>query len=526
MTTPPDDTTLTPILASAFSALWRQRYHGAANVGGVRYQLMYFSHRVFDLYNADAPDEIVGEGIEDVDLASVTLGNEYVQIKHARRGLAWGTFVDALLGFVPALRDDPTARLTLVTDVRLQGAVRDVIAASDAGRALPKAPARKLARAFADAPVTAETVLERLCVEIQSEAALIADLTAAVTQHFAVATGNEELYALAIFADLAERASRRIAVRRADLEVLRARIETAISRGPVNPAVRDGFVGPLSFVASDRSDDYYEGRAARPDHIAAGLDVLRGAVAAQIDESLARVPVCVVLASSGQGKSTAAYRYAHDHYRPESRFAVGTCQDEADVGQIAQYLRSRLGLGLPLLVVIDGLSRRTRLWHRLAHDLADTPVSFLVTAREEDWFRYAGETAGSGWDVVRPRLTFDEAEHVFVALKERGRVAPGVPSARWAFERVRARGLLIEFIYLVTHGQLLSERLAAQLAAMDELDEDPGKFDALRLVSVAQRYGARVRTTDLARDVAFRRDPGRSLDALIGEYLVHDQETN
>ncbi len=515
----PADTRLPHVL----TALLERRYHGAANVRGVRYQLLYFVWRAFDLYDDRAPDELIGEGLEDVDLRSVTSGNEYVQVKGYERGLPWRDFVAILRGFLPVFRSDPEARFTIVTSTGLSRDVRAVDGFVRGARSLPPDLARTLAREFAgDESSSVDALLRQLRFVILPEERLRRDLLAAVAERFAVTIGNEELYVGALFAELASRAGNRVAVRRHDVELVRVRVEEAVNRGTVNPAVRDRFVAPLAFTPTANTEDYYEGRGARPDHIAAGLDVRRPDLAARIGEILSRVQACIVLASSGQGKSTAALRHAADHYHPEAVIAVRVCQRESEAGQIARFLRSRLRLGLPLLVVIDGLGRRTRLWYRLAAELADAPVSFLLTAREEDWFRYAGQTTGFTWDVVKPQLGLLEAERIFAELQRRGRVAAGVPSARWAFERVREWGLLIEFIYLVTHGRLLTERLEEQVRVIGALREDPGKLEALRLVSVAQRYGARVRTVDLAHHARFRGDPGQGIDALVGEYLVCD----
>jgi len=513
-----------PILNNLLTNLLRKRYHGASNVHGVLYQLLYFTQRAFDLYAENAPDELVGEGLEDVDLRSIVLGNEYVQVKHYAHGLPWGKFIDILRGFLPVLEADATARFTIVTNLRFGPDIDAIERFTHGGRQLKPDLHRRLRTALSaeDGMITA--LLARLRFKIISEDRLLRALSAGIVQHFAVATGTEDLYAAVLFSELAERAGNRVAVRREDLENVRARVTEFISRGTVNPAVRDGFVSPIAFQPSARSDDYYEGRAARPDHIVANLDVPRVEAVTRITDALTRVQACIIVASSGQGKSTLAFRYAFEHYRSESVITVNVCQHEADVGQIDRYLRGRLQLGLPLLVLIDGLGRRTRLWHRLATKLADAPVSFLISTREEDWFRYRGETSAFTWDLVKPELTLPEAERIFATLQARGRVAPGVRSAHWAYERVREHGLLIEFVYLVTHGQSLAERLAEQMASFRALREDPAKIQVLRLVSVADRYGARVRVADLLRSVRFRDDPGAGIDALIGEYVVRERD--
>ena len=88
-------------------------------------------------------------------------------------------------------------------------------------------------------------------------------------------------------------------------------------------------------------------------------------------------------------------------------------------------------------------------------------------------------------------------------------------------EKIADRKLLIEFTYLITHGQMLEERLRTQVQEIDRLGEDPAKLQILRLVSVAQLYGARITSESLLQSVAFQRDPDLTLQSLEGEYILH-----
>lgn len=511
-------------LPDALTELLKRRYHGAANVSGVRYQLLYFVWRAFDLYADPGPDEVLGEGVEDLDLRSVTLGNEYVQVKYRGRSLSWGDFTAILGGFLPLIAADPSASLRVVTSTGLTSDM-DALAKSVRGtRPLSQRSRKALADLISqeEAVVTVDNLLQRLRFEIISEDDLLSRIRAAIIGQFGVTTGNEDLYLAALFAEVSSRAGNRIAVRRSDVEGIRQRVEEQVARGGVNPAVRDGFIRPLTFTAGADADAYYQGRAARPDHIAANFDVQRTRISERIEEVLRQNQSCIVVASSGQGKSSLAYRYTFDHYLHECTFDLRVCQEESDAGQIVQFLRARLRIGLPLLVVVDNLGARTRLWHRVVAELAGQPVAFLVTAREEDWHRYAGETASFTWQTVRPTLSLAEASQIYAELKRRGRVAPNVPSAQWAYEQVRTRGLLIEFVYLITHGRLLADRLEEQVRALASFTEDPGKLEALRLVSVAQCYGARIEIITLLRAANFRGDAQQGLRSLEGEYLVID----
>lgn len=508
----------------ALNHLLQKRYHGASNIRGVQYQVLYFCLRAFDLFLDDGPDCLLGEGLEDIDLWSVRLGNEYVQVKHLGRPMDQSIFGGIVSSFRDVLVADPSAKLRIVTDARWSGKLDTLQNATNEGQSLTASARANLGRLLGpDFPVTPEEFLQRLKFERISEPQICERLEAAIVERFGVANGNEALYVQALFHELMSRSGNRIEVNRTDLTAVHMAVEELVSAGTVNPAVRDGYIQRLAFVSEGHTEDYYEGRAARPGHIASRLDVPRPKIMARIEEVFRRHSVCVVVTSSGQGKSTLGYRYCHDRHLPQTTYTLKACQTEADVGQICRFLRSQMRAKLPLLILVDNLSARTELWHRVASALAGEPVTFLVTARQEDWFRYAGQTAGFSWAVVTPYLSLEEAKQIFAELSKRGRIVPGVTSAGAAYEKVQDRQLLIEYIYLLTHGHLLHERLEEQIAALHQSDQDPGMVEAIRLVSTAHHYGAQVRAERLAAHAGFRQDPQQGLRALENEYILCSQ---
>lgn len=240
----------------------------------------------------------------------------------------------------------------------------------------------------------------------------------------------------------------------------------------------------------------------------------------RIHEALKSAGACVIRTASGQGKSTLLYRYAFKHYQPETTFIVKHLGDESMVGPIKQAILSRIALGLPILVLIDNVRADLRFWHRLVSELAGQDVRVLVTMREEDWYRYSGGARGFGREIVTPTLSLEEARQIYHEFKQKNRIAQGVRSAEWAFEQVSERQLLIEFTYLITHGQMLADRLSEQARDMERMGEGRAKLHILRLVSVAQAYEARVPVATLLRHVDFDQDPDSTIESLQREYLL------
>ncbi|MDP9350422.1 MAG: hypothetical protein M3P51_02610, partial [Chloroflexota bacterium] len=215
-----------------------------------------------------------------------------------------------------------------------------------------------------------------------------------------------------------------------------------------------------------------------------------------------------------------AYRYILDHWPPEHTVQVRSVASDEAVATISDYIRFRSLMGLPIRVYIDADST-TRLWPRVAEAARASGAQVLVTVRTEDWQRYAIESL-SRLEVIEPSLEREEAARIFSVFKERHRIGEFVDSADWAYERLSPPHLLLEFVYLITHGEMLQDRLRDQIRQFQLLNEDPSKIDILRLVSLASALGATVSTDRLIDIVQFRDDPQTTIQSLTGEFLTVD----
>jgi hypothetical protein len=139
--------------------------------------------------------------------------------------------------------------------------------------------------------------------------------------------------------------------------------------------------------------------------------------------------------------------------------------------------------------------------------------------RTEDWHRYALD-ALTRREILEPTLAREEAEEIFRVFRARGQVHPTVVSAGWAFERLRAPHLLLEYVYLITHGEMLEDRLRDQVREFRRLNEDPKKTEVLRITSLANALGAPVLLNRLLAAVPLRDDPQEVIGSLLGEYIT------
>ena len=77
-------------------------------------------------------------------------------------------------------------------------------------------------------------------------------------------------------------------------------------------------------------------------------------------------------------------------------------------------------------------------------------------------------------------------------------------------------------MYLITHGEMLENRLRDQIREFRRLVEDPKKTEVLRLVSLANALGAPVLVDRILDAVPLRDDPQDVVGSLVGEYVALD----
>ncbi|MEW5949055.1 MAG: hypothetical protein AB1711_06545 [Thermodesulfobacteriota bacterium] len=523
-----------PSIDNQLNQLFESRYHGAANISGIKYQLTYAVYRTFDLFKPDAPDSIQLEGIEDVDLkghkhiefTGFNVSNEYVQVKTSKKAWDWSRFARSgiIQNFLPVLSADQTATLLVVTNFGYTGALDEFVKFCKGDRNILSNKMNRnlhdLCRRAGYQGIDLKELIRHISFVRIIDEELMKKVTDAIITAFDLTTCNADLYFGVLMSNFIELASQRKEVRRVDLESIRLFVQEQINLGSKNPATQNGWIERLKFEKEEHPEDYYEGKNARLGHILADLDVRRHDWEIRIHEALQRSHVCIVRASSGQGKSTLLYRYAFEHYHPETALVIKQLSDESMVSPIKQAVVARQRLGLPILIFIDNVSEGLQFWHKLAAEFAGQEVYFLITIREEDWFRYSGNASGFVWEIVTPTLSLQEAQNIFSQFQSKGKIASGVPSAEWAYEQVADRQLLIEYTYLVTHGQMLADRLKDQVKQLQRLGEDQAKLQILRLVSVAQAYGAKVAIKSILQHIPFEQDPDSTLRSLEREYLL------
>ncbi|WP_420641282.1 hypothetical protein [Candidatus Leptofilum sp.] len=268
--------------------------------------------------------------------------------------------------------------------------------------------------------------------------------------------------------------------------------------------------------------EFFEGGFTNYSHIVADLDFQRAGKAAEIKAAFAKSNIVIVHAASGQGKTTIALRYLHDHYPNDWRFSIARIENVKHALSAANALSGfASALQAPVAVHMD-VNPRDRDWIELARQLAKHPyLNILITVREEDYRRANVSTFDFNYEPIDLHFNENEARKIFEraqAHQLQNRFL-NFSSAWNAF----GSGPLLEFVHLLTQTETLRQRLESQVNRIrNEVREkhlDTNELHLLRLVAVATAFEARINTLLLIKSLKLP-EPGTTLNYFENEYLI------
>jgi hypothetical protein len=508
--------------AQHLSSLLQARFHGAVNIRGIRYQILYSLVVAMRLYeDGHAQDAVRLEGLEDIDLLGLHTADEYIQVKTADSPWNWAKLKQPVAGFLDVLRTEAHSQFVLAVNFSL----RDDIAKLALLPTLPTSHQaslnkkfRKLCREVGGDDTEADRLIKQLRIVSLPEEQLWQDLTRSVATEWQLASEAVGTYIAVLVNTFLDWAARRATITRSDLERVRAKVGEALSREAEFQAYGSGLINRLSWQHDNNLADFFDAKGTRPAHIAAGLDVVRSTWLTKIEQAVNASKVCILRASSGQGKTALAYRFAYNVWPHDETFVLRVAQTHEQVELVRNFLEFRTQAGLPTYLLVDDAGYQTQLWPVVAESCSAMGIPIVVTVRNEDWIRFARHTA-LRYEVLDPALERDEAHQIFENLQAVNKLHSSVDSAEWAYERVGEPHLLIEYIYLLTHGQMLEDRLRDQVVQFHRLNEDPAKTEIVRRVSLADTLGAPVQARELLRSLPVSVDVQQLLQAIRGEYV-------
>lgn len=512
-------------MVDSLDTLLRGRFHGAANIYGIRYQLKYAAHALFGLYESGGPTQVRFEGIEDVDLVGMKLGSTLVQAKASRNGWAWKrTLADPIKSFMSCLRLDPSARFELVTSFPLNndlGRLQQRNGLKPRDREKVEYKFQTLCSELGFDGHEAAQLLLRLELRHLTESYLDKTFQLSILKHWESVSPLS--YVAPLIARCLEWASDRESISRSDLELLRDDIAERMAIERSHYARANHLVSKVDWNSDLAPSDFQDGRDTRPGHIADNLPVERPLWEERVMRGLEMHGACIIRGPSGAGKSTIAFRAALKRAQQHACLLVHQVQSETDVGEIRDYLRARINLGIYPILIVDDAARRRGFWPDLVRACASLGLNILITIRTEDWNTSA--SAGLRVAEVEPWLSREEASQLYGSLIKTIGSTAQPPKLEWALEQLGKPPLLMEFVHLIVRGTTLRDRLADQLKRTLDKENDRVRRAILRRVSLCHLAGTPLDIRKTLASLSPQGDVQALLSGLEGEFIRHDAQT-
>ena len=526
-------------LPQSIAQLAKRRNGGRVNIRGIEFQLHFAINKALTELSVDNKLAFIRlEGIEDIDLHNKiqTDDKKFYQVKFNNDSLTANKLwhMGVLQNFIETYLLDNEARFTIVVNKSSRDSKTNFNAElkeEDINYWFRRIEAFKNENRSRDwdwSTFDIKKFLKSITIETTDYDSLRADNERLIVNFFSLSNATFTLYLNALFFELFYISKTGGTFDFHHLTKLGVRVGDEISLGDRNPAIQNKLIEKVKFSNYVQKDltRYYDGQPAMPFHISMGLAVARPKIENRIISHLSEFDCVAIKASSGQGKSTVAWRVCYElNTKGREIYQVHSCSTMEQVGGLVNFLESRTLIGEAPVVVLDGLSSHFLNWTELASRLASTSINFIITTREEDWSLYGSEAykIQLGEPIL---MNFDavEARRIYEELKKKNRVHPTCRDWQSAWETVQARGLLMEYVYLITRGEMLSRRLKSQLSRLNFAGDGAAKLAILRLISFADTIGLMLKTDRIRKYVRseFRMesDIGEIFNQLEDEYFV------
>lgn len=521
-----------PIIKDIISPLeyiLSKRIGGAVNINGIHYQILYACLTILKELNKGTNMSIQLEGIEDLDINNPQVrfsNSEYIQIKTSKNKLDAGTFwnLGVLQNYIEIYNIDPNSRFKLVYNMNIaSGSLKELIdnKLSDSSRKYWEDKLATLEYSGINYP----QFLKSISFESISVNGIIEQIICVLHQKWDVNKGAEKQFLQSLFYNVLSWSKNRKKVVYNDIKLLFQEILDSYSITPTNDAIKNNWISSVKYELQNKDySNYYDGKAALPIHIAQGLPVRRIAWENKIKDQLDISDIIVIKSSSGQGKSTLAWQVGFNLKDNYSIYQIQFCPDWDSANSIVQFIESRINLGQLPLIIVDGLNNTIQGWKYITEKTVGLPVKYIITARNEDWYRYGSEIPKVSLHIININLSVEEAKNIYKQLEKKKKLHKDVTSWQSSWEKVQDSSLLIEYTYLLTKGEMIEDRLKYQISTLNKTQSSNSKVEILRMVSLADCMNIKIKTSNLIpyieKTVGFQQDRGETLKELENEYFL------
>ena len=509
------------------SSISDKRIGGAVNIKGLNFQFLYACYKIFDELSYEQKENSIGlEGIEDIDILH---NNEYIQLKSSKNTIDASKFWDmhVLKNYLEVYQQktDVTFRFVHNTTIA-KGYLKGLVEKNIKSDVLQYWTTKLHQLGFKN-DVDIKNFLQKITFEKVNKEELITKCKKLFIEKFGINSGTEEQFLISLWHHVSIWSERKKVVNYLDLLQVLQLVKDSFSKSPKNRAIEQNWITKVAFDSVNKTSDsgYFDGKSAKPMHISMGLPTRREHWETCIQKSLENVDITVIKASSGQGKSTLAWQVAYSFNTFGFHiYQLNYLDDIEKIEQVFDYIEARLKISQLPIIVIDGLNQIVSQWGLFIERLSELPVKVIVTTREEDWYRFGMDASQVQYDIIDIQLLEDEAQVVFTQLKSKNRIHKDIKTWEPVWEQIESKGLLIEYVYLLTHGKMIKERLEQQIKQLNSETDASAKIEILRLVALADILNIKIRTKKLTSyiqsSIGFQSDRGELYKMLEQEYYV------
>ena len=520
---------------STIQELQQSRNGGQIALRGYSFQFLYSCHLMLSALNDNTT--LCLEGIEDIDQIECIEDKTNItniQLKYSNQRQDASFMYDVLKNFLEAYLLDKNRSFKLVYDFSVANGNLSKLIDNKLDKASTDYWRSTIDKIKKGMPVWNWEIydfndfMSKLTFEKIEKSALETKIENDLIQNYGIVSDNISIFTNGIKMFCFDSMQNRSVVGYSDIQQLIENIKFDISKGPSNPAY--SWITKINFdkhQAGTSDLSFYEGKKATPLDIARGTAVARPILEKEVMDSIEKNTVTVIKSSSGQGKTTLALKVAfllQSNYTP---YQLSCCNDIKEVGNIIQYFKVRTRLGEKPLIVLDNLDAHLSQWDKLVQ-IMQSNVSYnykiLITTREEDWYNFSGDISSiRSLNIIKPVLSEEEAKEIFTAFKLSGKVHSKILNWQSAWSKIADKQLLIEYIYLITHGEMLSERIFSQMKEIGNSSSGNVKFEILRKVCFADICGVKLNIYKLLSGLQEKSgcDSGELLKSMMDEFLVN-----
>jgi hypothetical protein len=516
---------------STIKQIEASRTGGQIALAGFTYQLLYSCYLALTYVNETISLKL--EGVEDIDILGVK--NRHIQVKQSENKKDAGFMNDVLKNFLEVYLLDNQRNFELVYDFEVaRGCFQKLIAKSITADD-EKYWYAVIEKIQTDNPewnwqnFDFNDFIGKLSFTNVKKTWLIDELDTEIIKRCEITSTNERLFINGLMSFCAEKMKNGERVSVHDIDVLIQEIKDDISKGGKNPAVH--WVKKIDFnkVIPNQDDrSYFEGKKATPADIVSNFPVRRLTVEKQIEDSINENNITIIKSSSGQGKTTLAWQVAYNLRTEYSIYQVVWCKETKEVDNIIEYIKTRIRMGEKIILVLDNLDLQLKEWNFLARRLNEeipliSQYKIVVTTREDDWYSYSGDLSViRSLKVVNISLDEKAAEEIYNTLQKHNLLAANITDWQSSWEKIEGKRLLIEYIYLLTHGEMLAERIDSQMKRISTGVHGKSVLKILRLVCFADICNIKIDAKKLAAvfDSPEDGDFNELLKTVSNEFLI------